>query len=80
MINWITKTKFFDEPEGIKLLIYAIYGKREIKDNQRLLSTLLIVSREVFKYELNQINFKEMTSIFRTDSAFKTIFNLIFTN
>jgi len=53
MINWITKTKFFDEPEGIKLLIYAVYGKREIKDNQRLLSTLLIVSREVFKYELN---------------------------
>lgn len=47
-------------------------------DNPRVVNTLLIIARAIFQHEMKFNNVKDMTSVFRTDSPFKTIFNLIF--
>ena len=60
------------------LLLFAIFGKREMKDNRRVLKTLMIIAKALFDEELASNNFKELTSVFRTNSPFRAIFNLIF--
>lgn len=49
-----------------------------MKDNRRVLKTLMIIAKAMFDEELANNNFKEMTSVFRTNSSFRAIFNLIF--
>ena len=78
LINWITRTRFFDEPTELQLLLQAIFGRREMTDNPRVVSTLLVIARAIFQHEMKFNNVKDMTSVFRTDSPFKTIFNLVF--
>lgn len=67
-----------DEPEDLQLLLHAIFGKREMKDNPRVLKTLMIIAKSMFDAEYEQNNFKELTSVFRTNSAFRAIFSMIF--
>jgi len=78
LINWIKGSRFFDEPKDLTLLLQAIFGKREMKDNQRVISTLTIIAKAMFDAEARINNFKELCSVFRTDSPFRTIFKLIF--
>ena len=60
------------------LLLYAIFGKREMKDNQRVINTLVVIAKAMFDQESKINNFKELCSVFRTDSPFRTIFKVIF--
>lgn len=58
--------------------MYAVYGKREMKDNPRVINSLMIISKAMFDEEAKVNNFKELCSVFRTDSPFRTIFKVIF--
>ena len=79
LINWIKKdSAFFDSPEDLQLLLYAVFGKREMKDNQRVLNILMLIAKAMFDEEARVNNFKELCSVFRTDSPFRTIFKMIF--
>ena len=80
LINWIVKTRFFEEPTELKLLLQAIFGRREMHDNPRVINTLLVIAKSIFQHEMKRSNdnIKDITSVFRTDSPFKTIFSLIF--
>ena len=78
IIRWIKNTKFFEEPEDLKLLLEGIYGKREMKNNKRVLKTMMIIAKAMFDEEYDKNNFKELTSVFRTNSPFRAIFNMIF--
>lgn len=49
-----------------------------MKDNLRVLNTLMIIAKAMFDTEAQQNNFKELCSVFRTDSPFRTIFKMIF--
>ena len=78
LIQWIKGPRFYGEPGDLTLLLQAIFGKREMKDNQRVASTLMIVAKAMFDEEARRNNFKELCSVFRTDSPFRTVFKLIF--
>ena len=49
-------------------------------DNPRVINTLLVIAKSIFQHEMKRSNdnIKDITSVFRTDSPFKTIFSLIF--
>ena len=49
-------------------------------DNDRVVRTLLVIAKAVGHAEIKQISLKDMTSQFRYDSPFRTIFNLAFEN
>ena len=51
LINWIKDSKFFEEPDDLELLISAVFGKIEIKDNPRVLNTLMIIAKGLFDVE-----------------------------
>ena len=76
--RWIKQTKFFDEPEDLQLLLFAIFGKNEIKNNQRVIKTLMIIAKAMYDEEFRLNSFKELTSVFRTNSPFRAILSLIF--
>jgi hypothetical protein len=78
LINWITNTIFVEESNEIRQLITAIFGKREITNNKRIINTLMVVAGVVFKHEIRNKSTKDVTSTYRTDSMFKTLFNFIY--
>jgi len=78
LINWITKTELFDEPNEMRSVLVSIFGRREMLNNKRVVNTLMIIAKEVLRAELDLTNLKDMTSPFLSDSPFKTLFNLIF--
>ena len=45
-----------------------------------MLNTLMIIAKGLFDVESRLNNFKEMCSLFRTDSPFRRIFSMIFKN
>ena len=49
MINWIKETKFFNEPDDLELLLFAVFGGIEMKDNSRVLNTLMIIAKGMFE-------------------------------
>lgn len=49
-----------------------------MKDNQRVLNILMLIAKAMFDEEARINNFKELCSVFRTDSPFRTIFKMIF--
>ena len=49
-----------------------------MKDNQRLIRTLVIVAKQIFDYEIKKNSINEL--IFKTESPFRYIFNIILEN
>ena len=80
VIDWIKNTKFFDDPEDLHLLLSAIYGKCEMKNNPRIINTFVLIAKAMFDLEAEQNNFKALCSVLRTESPFRTIFKIIFVN
>lgn len=39
---------------------------------------MMIIAKAMFDEEYDKNNFKELTSVFRTNSPFRAIFNMIF--
>lgn len=78
LINWICNTTLVEEPNEIRQLISAIFGKREIINNKRVINTLMVVASNVFKHEIRNNSTKDVTNTYRTDSVFKTLFNIIY--
>ena len=57
LINWIKDSKFFEEPDDMELLINAVFGRIEMKDNLRVINTLMIVAKGLFDAETERYNF-----------------------
>jgi hypothetical protein len=78
LINWLCNTTLAEEANEIKQLISAIFGKREIVNNKRVINTLIVVAGTVFKNEIRNKSTKDVTNSYRTDSMFKTLFNFVY--
>ena len=49
-----------------------------MKENPRIVRTLLVIGKAITEYEVSHNSLKDMTSMYRQDSPFRVIFNLVF--
>lgn len=52
IITWIKKLNYIQESSKIKPFIERVFGRREIRDNPRVINTLVIIAKHVFEEEL----------------------------
>lgn len=52
MITWIKK--HIRESAEIEGLIYQVYGKKEMRDNARVINTLSVIARAIFDHECEE--------------------------
>lgn len=80
IITWIKKQNLIQESNKLKAFIYQVFGRKEIRDNPRVINTLTVIARNIFEEELSQGSLKAMTSIGRSESAFRILFIIILEN
>lgn len=78
LINWLTEVPLTEQAVEIRFIVNAIFGRRELINNRRIVSTLVVVASEVLKRELRIKSVKEVANTFRNDSTFKTLFYIIY--
>ena len=77
IIAWIKKQNLIQESDKLKTFIYRVFGRKELMDNPRAINTLTVIARHIFEEELSQGSLKAMTSLGRSQSAFRILFIII---
>lgn len=57
-----------------------MFGRREIRDNPRVINTLVVIAKHVFEEELRVGSLKSATSLGQASTPFRAIFNIILEN
>jgi len=77
IINWIQKTTLHRQPKEVLRVLLTVYGKRELRNEPRLLLQLISVTLAQLRFELSMHDVREILWG-RTESCFAQMFSLMF--
>ena len=80
VINLLLRTEVAKDLKLVRKVVYAIFGAKQIRDNSRILSKLLVVADKVLAYQLQRDQLTQIISSTKLSSTFYEVWQILFTN